>query len=151
MNKKRECGMCGATGTWVEDDETTDEGYGPQPYFLPDSQALQAEVERLTLCLEPGTAPQIVHRMFEEADRLGIPPPSSRHALTGLTRELERLREALGWVQRQINGCIEYAAYIDTDRSTVGSGALLADLRAADDQIEKALARQVLTQGDQNG
>lgn len=56
-------------------------------------RAESAEVERLRAALEPGKASTIVAAMFAQAERLGHDPYSSKHALTYLVEEVERLRE----------------------------------------------------------
>lgn len=56
-------------------------------------RASRAEVERLRAALEPGKASAIVAAMFDQAERLGHDPYSSKHALTYLVEEVERLRE----------------------------------------------------------
>jgi hypothetical protein len=56
------------------------------------TQAKDAEIARLKLCLEPGKASAIVNGVWKIAERLGMPHSSWKHALTWLGEEIERLR-----------------------------------------------------------
>lgn len=59
---------------------------------MPEEELLREEVRRLREALEPGKASAIVAQMFEEAERLGHSPISSKHALTYLVEEIEQWR-----------------------------------------------------------
>lgn len=56
---------------------------------------LSVTLLQLRVSLEPGKASAIVAGMFEAAQRFGHSPYSSKHALTYLVEEIERLRAAL--------------------------------------------------------